>query len=641
LKLARLPGKVITCLLLVGACQTNAFSQVDTILLEHVTIVGNDPARFLPGGKRQVIFTDSLANQNLAQIIEAQAPVYFIQYGAPGQLSSINLRGLGANRTSLLWQGMEINSFTLGQTDFSEISAGNGDKIRLYYGGVGAMFGNGALGGTIGIDSEPLFDEGHGYSLNSSIGSFGQWGTNVGYRFSSKRLSIATKVYHRQANNDFQYEINGNTRIQDNAGFRHYGLLQDLVFKVNAASQLSLHFWYNHHYREVQPSKYDFSADEELESDNARISLLWETAKNNWYWKFQTGYSEDSQLFDQSELIRLQRWFGSFESEWERSRYLTLRLGGNLNYLKPEVDTYQDNTKEIRSELFASVVWEKIQNLSLGLSLRAPMADGDFKSLSPLFSGSYVFYQSQSIQVSADFQAGKSYRLPTMNDSYWQPGGNPELDAETSKNLEAGLGLGYRKNQLNWDMNVRAFRHDVNNWIIWVPGGRGEDSDGEVVSFWYPDNIREVLAYGVDYQQVITWKSSNSGWETVFDINGIYNRAQNKNLLSPVDRSKDKQLPYTPEHVVNGNWRWNYQPWELGVLVQYRSKRYVETNNELPPLSAYTLWRFSAGRSGRLGPVKWVLQLQVDNAFDKTYETFANRAMPGRNYKLNLSLTYN
>jgi iron complex outermembrane receptor protein len=190
-------------------------------------------------------------------------------------------------------------------------------------------------------------------------------------------------------------------------------------------------------------------------------------------------------------------------------------------------------------------------------------------------------------------------------------------------------------------MNVRAFRHDVNNWIIWVPGGRGEDSDGEVVSFWYPDNIREVLAYGVDYQQVITWKSSNSGWETVFDINGIYNRAQNKNLLSPVDRSKDKQLPYTPEHVVNGNWRWNYQPWELGVLVQYRSKRYVETNNELPPLSAYTLWRFSAGRSGRLGPVKWILQLQVDNAFDKTYETFANRAMPGRNYKLNLSLTYN
>ena len=74
--------------------------------------------------------TDSVVLQNLAQVIEDQAPVYFIQYGAPGQLSSINLRGLGASRTSLRWQGMEINSFTLGQTDFSEIAAGSGEDRK-------------------------------------------------------------------------------------------------------------------------------------------------------------------------------------------------------------------------------------------------------------------------------------------------------------------------------------------------------------------------------------------------------------------------------------------------------------------------------------------------------------------------------
>jgi outer membrane receptor protein involved in Fe transport len=67
----------------------------------------------------------------------------------------------------------------------------------------------------------------------------------------------------------------------------------------------------------------------------------------------------------------------------------------------------------------------------------------------------------------------------------------------------------------------------------------------------------------------------------------------------------------------------------------------VETNNELPPLAAYTLWNFAAGRSGSLGPVDWSLQLGINNATDQQYETYENRAMPGRNYQLNMIFKYN
>jgi len=628
--------------LLVGAILSNqAYAQSDTVWLQEVVVSANDPAKYLPGGKQQIFTTDSVALQNLAQVIEDQVPVYFIQYGAPGQLSSINLRGLGASRTSLRWQGMEINSFTLGQTDFSEIAAGSGDLIKIQYGGVGAMFGNGALGGTVDISSQPGYNKGHSVALNSSVGSYGYWGTSVNYRYSNKKLSSSTKLFQRQAQNDFKYELAGSEHRQGNAGFQHYGISQDLTYIVNGYHLLSAHFWYNKHERDIQPNKNDFSGDDELQSENSRIALSWQWNANNWLGKLQGGFTDDLQVYNHSERTRLYRWFGSYEVEWKQSKAWTLRTGGNLNYLKPKVDSYQDNTKETRSELFASAIWEQLKNVSVGMSIRTPMANGEFKTISPLFSGEYRFFTSQCLKLSADLQVGKSYRLPTLNDLYWSPGGNPDLKAETSNNFELGLDMKLIKHKWTLLTNARLFRHKVDNWIIWIPGGRDENSDGEITSFWYPDNIREVLATGIEYRQTVNWQLPLPAWRTSLDVNGVFNKAVNKNTLSPVDRSKDKQLPYTPLHVINGSWKWFYGKWNLGVVAQFRSKRFMETNNELTPLPKYTLWRFQVGKTGSLGSLDWGLQFLVNNAFNEIYETFENRAMPGRNYQLNISITFN
>lgn len=630
------------CSLLVGN-SLHCFSQwqPDTILLPEITVVDTDPAKYLPGGKQQVFKTDSISLQNLAQSIESQAPVYFIQYGAPGQLSSINLRGLGAYRTSVRWQGMEINSFTLGQTDFSEIAAGAGDEVKIQYGGASSIYGNGALGGTVELEDDLRYNLGHGVSINSSLGSYGYGGIDLNYRYSGKRISSSTKLFRRQADNDFEYQLGSDTHRQPNAGFRHYGLLQDLEYKIDSRQLIALHFWYNDHFREIQPNQNDFNSDEQLDTENTRVSLEWQRAGDQWFTQVQAGFTNDYQLYDQAEVTRLYRWFGSLETEWSGIKYLTVRLGGNLNYLKPEVDAYQGDSKEIRSEIYTAATWDHIRNLTLAVSLRTPMRDGEFKTVSPMFSGKYLFYESTGLTISADLQFGTSYRLPTMNDLYWQPGGNPDLKPETSHNLEMGTDLTLQKERVRWTLGVRGFRHLVEDWIIWIPGGRGEDTNGQVISFWYPENIREVLAYGIEYQTNLRWQLPVEHLITSFNVSGTYNKSINRIPLSPVDRSKDKQLPYTPLNVVNGNWKWSYKSWHIGISAFYRSLRYVEANNELPPLAAYTLWNVAAGKMGSLGAVDWSLQLVVNNVTGEKYQTYENRAMPGRNYQLNMIFKYN
>jgi len=616
-------------------------SRPDTVLLPEITIVDSDPAKYHPGGKQEIYRTDSVTLLNLAQSIENHAPVYFIQYGAPGQVSSINLRGLGAYRTSVRWQGMEINSFTLGQTDFSEIAAGAGDQIRIQYGGTSSIYGNGALGGAVMLEDDLRYNLGQSFSINSILGSYGYAGVDLNYRYSGKRISSSTKLYRRQADNDFEYQLGSVTYEQQNAGFRHYGWLQDLEYKIDQRQLIALHFWYNDHFREIQPNQHDFNSHEELDTENTRISLKWQRTGDHWFSQAQAGFTNDYQLYDNSEITRLYRWFGSLETEWNGVKHLTVSLGANLNYLKPDVDAYQGHSKEIRSEIYTAATWSRIRNLTVGVSLRAPMRDGAFKTATPMFSGKCLIHQWSSLNLSADLQFGSSYRLPTMNDLHWQPGGNPDLKPETSRNLELGADLTFQKESIQWTLGLRGFRHMVEDWIIWIPGGRGEDADGQFISFWYPENIREVLAYGIEYQTDLYWKLPVKHLSTSLNISGTYNKAINRIPLSPADRSKDKQLPYTPLNVINGNWKWVYGSWHIGVTAQYRGLRYVETNNELPPLAAYTLWNFAAGKTGSLGAIDWSLQLVMNNATDEQYETYENRAMPGRNYQLNMIFKYN
>jgi iron complex outermembrane receptor protein len=215
------------------------------------------------------------------------------------------------------------------------------------------------------------------------------------------------------------------------------------------------------------------------------------------------------------------------------------------------------------------------------------------------------------------------------------------LRPEFSRNLEIGTNVAIHQNKLSSNISLRGFRHRVDDWIIWIPGGREEGANGEVISFWYPDNIREVLAYGFQYRISTDWQLPVKNLSSTLTLDGTYNKSLNKKSISSLDRSVNKQLPYTPVDVVNVNWYWRYNTWHAGVTGLYRSKRFVETNNELPPLEAYTLWNVAVGKRFSAGSLIWQLGFQVNNITAARYETFENRAMPGRNYRINLSFNFN
>ena len=61
---------------------------------------------------------------------------------------------------------------------------------------------------------------------------------------------------------------------------------------------------------------------------------------------------------------------------------------------------------------------------------------------------------------------GRNYHIPSMNDLYWVPGGNPDLLAEDAWNGELGLEMkmpAFEKTKIR----INAFGSKTDNWIRW------------------------------------------------------------------------------------------------------------------------------------------------------------------------------
>ena len=153
----------------------------DTIHLQEVTIHGSYYEKFSPGSV--VERTDSLDLQifqaySLNDILGYKKPIFFKSYGS-GMLSTISFRGTGAGHTSVIWNGVNINQPTIGQTDFSLFPVFAFDDIRIFYGASSSIFGSEAIGGAISLDSKPNWSREFSGGIGQYIGSYGNFLTHL------------------------------------------------------------------------------------------------------------------------------------------------------------------------------------------------------------------------------------------------------------------------------------------------------------------------------------------------------------------------------------------------------------------------------------------------------------------------------
>lgn len=597
-------------------------SPQDTVVLAEVAVHAAALDRFAAGQtllNYEKSTLERYAGRSLGDLLQETSPIFVRQYGA-GMLASPSFRGTSPGHTALFWNGVPINSISLGQSDLSILPVQATDRVEVQFGSSGALFGNEAIGGSVHLSTTTIKKEGLQGAFSQTIGSFGLNQTSMTAAYGNPTLRFQTKGYLQDQPNTFRYRdisrVGAPWERQAHAAFKQQGVLQDIWWQASPHTQVKASFWWNQAQREIQPligsSTQDRQADESF-----RAVIDYKYQKKSSVWKLKGAWVADHQQFNAQTNQTSQGLLGL---DWElpSARNLALRAGVRGTWMNANLSTY--TATEQRWEAYQSLGWQEGEHISVSLNLRQLAYPKELVPFLPGLGLDWRIFEGDRTSLHLKTAWGLGLKIPTLNDRFWEPGGNPNLQPEKSQNAEMGFQLKQIRT-FSWSHRLIYYRMQVEDWIIWLPKG----------NFWSPENIREVHNQGLEYQGESSWTTGHITWQA----NLAYTYSSTRDLA----QDGSQQLPYSPKHQGNAGLQVKGDDFAFDLSGFYVGQRSI-ASGESRILKGFALGNLGLTFSG----AKWKslqlpLRFQVLNIFNQSYQVLYLRAMPGRSYQLNLTLT--
>ncbi|WP_439881291.1 TonB-dependent receptor plug domain-containing protein [Pontibacter sp. MBLB2868] len=609
--------------------------QQDTTLHQlHIVEVFGKPAEVFSAGSH-VAHLDSTylshhASSSLADALQARTPVYFKSYGISG-ISTAAFRGTNASQTAVLWNGLHISSPVLGQTDFSTLPVSGFGGVALQYGSAAAVYGSGAIGGAVLLSSPVNDNRGLAADIQLEAGSFHRGFGSGNVSYSNDKVRIGASAYGRSAENDFKYNDlsrYGTPEVkQTNAAVVQHGFTQDISWLVNSRTTVAIHGWYTISDREIQPAMGSVYNNATQQDKSLRLMSLLTHDSHFGQTSIKAAYFNDylnyTDLSTNSEAdvatYQLQA-----EQTYTRADKWSLRGGFNLQRFIAENDGYAGVKDENRASAFALFRFDPVKQLKLSLNLRQAFVEGYNPHPTPAMGVEWKFYNNNTHQLSLKGSASGSYRVPTLNDRFWQGAGNPSLKPEQGWSYESGLRhVLVPGNFFLLETEATSYFMQIDDWIQWSPNARGQ---------WRPTNLQQVISKGMELSTQATMKR---GEFTLSGAAGYTYTSSEQAKVYEGTGDKGKQLMYVPHHKAILNASIKYKQLTVSGDLNFTGLRYT-SNSESGYLNSFMLLNLALSKELSVGPNRLVLSLRSDNVTNTVYQTMAYRAMPPRGYTFSI-----
>jgi vitamin B12 transporter len=570
-------------------------------------------------------------NRNLADLLSAESSLFVKSYGL-GSLATSSFRGGNASQTAVLWNGFSLNSSMNGVVDFSLIPSSFFNEITIQYGGESAQWGNGALGGSIHLNNKSEFGKGNTYSVGASLGSFGLNTQSLKTNISRDKLSFSLALFRSQAQNDFPYFKNYDGKdslvLQKHANYLSFGLLSDLQYKLSNNKKIQFSVWQQNTERNIPAIIFqsESKAEQQDESTRLMLSYLWFKGANKI--KIKTGYFKQiiayqdsiSSIFAKNSSNKLLS-----EISYDRSLSKQFQFSGGLlnNYAFANTTNYLRGVGENRSSIYSFIKYKtRKERWYAVFSARATAIGNDF--LTPTFS----FQNTLKLNAFFQFKSKISsvYRVPTLNDKYWSPGGNLNLLPENGFSEEVGVAFKIKdKGVIGFDSEVTLFNKNINNWIAWTPNG----------SVWSPENIKKVWSRGVESLSTIVF--SKNDLKVSFTLMTNYVLSTNEKSLNESDNSLGKQLVYTPRYAGHAKLVLSKNQYAVSYRHNYTGYTFTTSDNS-EYLTPFDIGAVHVSVKRKAGEYRCEGYLGIENIWGEEYVRIAYRPLPLINYSFGFNI---
>lgn len=645
-----------------------------TVHLSDVEVVAH--RKLKDAGIEKTVLDTTVLHENIslsmADILSKNSTLFIKSYGRATEATA-EFRGTSPSHTQVTWNGMKINSPMFGTVDFSTIPAYFIDGANLYHGASSINITGGGLGGAVEMFSQPVRDEGFHAQYIQGLGSFHTYDQFLRLNYKSGRWTSSTRAVYSTSKNDFRYtNYDKKTDTYDDAGnptgsyhpeetnksgyFDDVHIMQELRYAASASDAIDLAVWYANSKRGLPFLSVDYKDDSdfsnECKKNTLRSVLSWRHHKASWSMNIRGGYAYSDVAYDyfttrtdtKTDITHSRSYtntaFLQGNADWSITPTLLLTGGMSAYYNHVQSADHSpfhigENFNHGRTDADANMQlrWRPWESVTLSGVIRQETHGSTWTAPIPALFVDYVIYQPLNLVVKAS--VARNYRYPSMDDLYFQPGGNPQLQPERGTAIDGGIEMAVKKRMWMLKANVTAFDSHITDWILWTPNAKG---------YWEPSNISKVHNYGIETMVSGELKPTD---QLKLSLSANYAWTPSKNLgerMNTADESYGKQLCYVPLHSANINGRVQWRQWTLGYQWTYYSERFTTTSNDVGYITGRLIPYYNSDvnieRVFNLRTFTFSVKGVVNNLLSSEYATVLSHPLPRRNYELYLTIKF-
>ncbi len=596
--------------------------QQDTVfVLQPITIFSEMQRQNQLTGKMDSTLFQYQVHGSATQLLQRNSMLYVRQFGS-GTLATLNSLGFNSARNPVIWNNILLNNPMNASQDINLIPMWFLERSSPS--SVSYPFTGTSVSLNANLKSE------NSLSLFTSYQSFGNFNYGVKWKQCFKQLSVSLAgIHHRNQNRITyynSYELKKDTMKHARADMQ--GINAIAQYRISSSNTLEASVWYVYANRLLPPSMLQ-TISRSVEFDKQlRAYLQWTLRKNRFKSTWQNSVNNDVVIYhDSLSALYADNHSRVYQSQWQGEYFagnlLAIPVMLRYQFIEASTDNYQTTVLQQRLYLeaaprFLIPSWQATAQLTASREIAMGLyaANALKASLIKSFGSAWVWTN----------EVGRLFQLPTLNDIFWKPGGNPELKPEHTLKLQSALRY-YSYKRLSVESHTSVFHYFSDQAIVWRPNG----------NYWSPVNLQKTSSYGLT--QLLQLGYRIGALQLLTETSYTYNRTAVTATIDPGDESLGQEIPYSPRHRCFNSFTASHK--HLGLMLQYQFTS--ARNSTFDPSSQLASYQIiDAGIHGTINfkLLQVRLNLMVNNILNQSYETIAWQAMPGRNISVHLLFSY-
>ena len=552
--------------------------------------------------------------QSMVEVLRHQPGLQIYHQGGAQTVSGVFVRGAAPAQSLVMLNGIRINESNTGSTYWNTLDPNLFDRVEIVRGAASSLYGSNAMGGVINLLTTPYGSGDRPLSVkgNIGIGSHGTFKTNASVSGASNGFDyfLAGGYTTSEGINATTPDAGPYSYNDDKDGYDSSTILGAFGYEIAPGHRVAVNFFNGYNRGDYDAGS---SFTETVGHTRQQAYSIESTNQLTEWWQSQLKFAYSKVSYDNRAPYG-NSIFGTHHKQfsWQNNFFIDdhQTVSALFEHHDERVFNTTAPTQDKRLTNAAALIYRGDFDRH---HVQASLRHDNISQIGSRTTGSiaYAYDLTSALSIGAGYNTG--FRAPTFADLYtplaWGYQGNPNLRPEKSRNVEVNVKYQTEDTSIILSAYQGKYRDLINPYVC--------DANFNCTS----ENTERATIRGLSIE------ASQRYGNTTLSLGADF--------MNPKDDKTGKTLARRAKQIYRAGISHQFDRIELGADYLFVAHRYDDANNTpAKRMGGYGLVNLRANYEISKN---FHAQLNVNNLFNKKYQTAYGYRTPGTNFFLNLA----